>query len=213
MKKVVSVIIPVYNVEEFIFRTVESVMNQDYKNIEIILVDDGSLDNSAKIINELAKKDDRITCVHKENGGVLKNTFRSIPELNDKLYYFGADGKAVRGINTINGKKYYFNTRYSYIMTGLCSVNENIYYFNKSNYTMETNTTKIVAGKLKSLSITLTVVPSCNVNNVIELSEANSLTSASCAIFNTPTLFNFSLSLSDKYFFEIYLYKPLYFTL
>ena len=60
-----------YNVEEFIFRTVESVMNQDYKNIEIILVDDGSLDNSAKIINELAKKDDRITCVHKENGGVF----------------------------------------------------------------------------------------------------------------------------------------------
>ena len=71
MKKVVSVIIPVYNVEEFIFRTVESVMNQDYKNIEIILVDDGSPDNSAKIIDELAKKDDRITCVHKENGGVL----------------------------------------------------------------------------------------------------------------------------------------------
>lgn len=70
MKKVVSVIIPVYNVEEFIFRTVESVMNQDYKNIEIILVNDGSLDNSAKIIDELAKKDDRITCVHKENGGV-----------------------------------------------------------------------------------------------------------------------------------------------
>ena len=49
----------------------------------------------------------------------------------------------------------------------------------------------------------MTVVPSCNVNNVIESSEANSLTSASCAIFNTPTLFNFSLSLSDKYFFEI----------
>lgn len=70
MKKVVSVIIPVYNVEEFIFRTVESVMNQDYKNIEIILVDNGSPDNSAEIIDELAKKDDRIVCVHKENGGV-----------------------------------------------------------------------------------------------------------------------------------------------
>lgn len=60
MKKVVSVIIPVYNVEKFIFKTVESVMNQDYKNIEIILVDDGSLDDSAKIIDELARKDDRI---------------------------------------------------------------------------------------------------------------------------------------------------------
>ena len=60
MKKVVSVIIPVYNVEKFIFKTVESVMNQDYKNIEIILVDDGSPDDSAKIIDELARKDDRI---------------------------------------------------------------------------------------------------------------------------------------------------------
>ena len=60
MKKVVSVIIPVYNVEKFIFKTVESVMNQDYKKIEIILVDDGSPDDSAKIIDELARKDDRI---------------------------------------------------------------------------------------------------------------------------------------------------------
>ena len=60
MKKVVSVIIPVYNVEKFIFKTVESVMNQDYKNIEINLVDDGSPDDSAKIIDELARKDDRI---------------------------------------------------------------------------------------------------------------------------------------------------------
>lgn len=60
MKKVVSVIIPVYNVEKFIFKTVESVMNQDYKNIEIILVDDGSPDDSAKIIDEPARKDDRI---------------------------------------------------------------------------------------------------------------------------------------------------------
>lgn len=60
MKKVVNVIIPVYNVEKFIFKTVESVMNQDYKNIEIILVDDGSPDDSAKIIDELARKDDRI---------------------------------------------------------------------------------------------------------------------------------------------------------
>lgn len=59
MKKVVSVIVPVYNVEKFIFKTVNSILNQDYKNIDIILVDDGSPDNSAKIIDELAKKDNR----------------------------------------------------------------------------------------------------------------------------------------------------------
>ena len=70
MKKRVSVIIPVYNVEKFILKTVESVMNQDYKDVEIILVDDGSPDNSAQIIDELAKRDNRIICIHKENGGV-----------------------------------------------------------------------------------------------------------------------------------------------
>lgn len=70
MKKAVSVIVPAYNVEKFIFKTVNSILNQDYKNIKIILVDDGSPDISAKIIDELAKKDNRIVCVHKENGGV-----------------------------------------------------------------------------------------------------------------------------------------------
>ena len=70
MKKAVSVIVPVYNVEKFIFKTVNSILNQDYKNIKIILVDDGSPDISAKIIDELAKKDNRIVWVHKENGGV-----------------------------------------------------------------------------------------------------------------------------------------------
>ena len=67
----VSVIIPIYNTQKYLDGCFESVINQTESDLEIILVDDGSLDNSAKIINELAKKDDRITCVHKENGGVL----------------------------------------------------------------------------------------------------------------------------------------------
>ena len=85
----------------------------------------------------------------KENGGVETNTFKKFPDMNNRTYYFGADGKAVRGINTINGKKYYFNTRYSYIMNGLCSVNEDIYYFDKTSFAMETNTSKTVTSKLK----------------------------------------------------------------
>lgn len=69
MKKV-SIIVPVYNVEKYILKTVESIENQDYENIEIILIDDGSPDNSGKIIDELAQKNDKIICIHKENGGV-----------------------------------------------------------------------------------------------------------------------------------------------
>ena len=66
----ISIVIPVYNVEKYLQECVDSVVKQSYKNIEIILVDDGSKDNSPKLCDELAKTDDRIKVIHKENGGV-----------------------------------------------------------------------------------------------------------------------------------------------
>ncbi len=70
MDKLISVIIPVYKVEKYLPRCIESVLNQTYKNFELILVDDGSPDNSGKICDEYALKDARINVIHKENGGV-----------------------------------------------------------------------------------------------------------------------------------------------
>lgn len=70
MKKIVTIIVPVYNVEKYLDKCIESILYQTYKNLEIILVDDGSTDNSGKIIDEYAKKDTRIVVIHKENGGV-----------------------------------------------------------------------------------------------------------------------------------------------
>lgn len=67
----ISVIIPVYNVEKYIKKAIESVINQTYKNLEIILVDDGSTDNSGFICDEYANIDERITVIHKENGGIV----------------------------------------------------------------------------------------------------------------------------------------------
>lgn len=66
----ISIIVPVYNIEEYIEKCVKSIMKQTYKNIEIILVDDGSKDNAGNICDELAKKDERIQVVHKANGGL-----------------------------------------------------------------------------------------------------------------------------------------------
>ena len=69
-EKLVSIIIPVYNAEKYILRCVESVKKQSYKNIEIILVNDGSTDNSKKLCNEIINTDKRIKVINKENGGV-----------------------------------------------------------------------------------------------------------------------------------------------
>lgn len=66
----ISVIVPVYNVEKYLVRCVQSIQKQTYQNLEIILVDDGSKDNSAQLCNDFAKNDTRIKVVHKENGGL-----------------------------------------------------------------------------------------------------------------------------------------------
>ncbi len=68
--KLISVIVPVYNTEKYIEKCVMSILNQTYKNLEIILIDDGSTDNSPQICDSLAEKDNRITVIHQPNGGV-----------------------------------------------------------------------------------------------------------------------------------------------
>lgn len=67
---VISVVIPVYNVEKYLCRCIDSILEQSYKNLEIILIDDGSSDNSPKICDQYAKKDKRIKVIHKINEGV-----------------------------------------------------------------------------------------------------------------------------------------------
>lgn len=70
MEKLISVIVPVYKVEQYLEKCIDSIINQTYKNLEIILVDDGSPDNCGKICDDYAEKDSRIKVVHKENGGL-----------------------------------------------------------------------------------------------------------------------------------------------
>lgn len=70
MKPLISVIIPVYGVEKYLRRAVDSVLKQTYRNLEIILVDDGSPDSCPEICDEYAAKEARVRVIHKENGGL-----------------------------------------------------------------------------------------------------------------------------------------------
>lgn len=66
----ITVIVPIYNVENYLEKCLNSIVNQQYKNLEILLIDDGSTDLSGKIADKYAAKDNRIKVVHKENGGL-----------------------------------------------------------------------------------------------------------------------------------------------
>lgn len=70
MEEKISVIVPIYNVEKYLNRCINSIVNQTYSELEIILVDDGSTDNSGKICDEYTDKDSRIRVIHKQNEGL-----------------------------------------------------------------------------------------------------------------------------------------------
>ena len=71
MSILLSIIVPVYNVGSFLPKCIDSIISQTFTDFELILVDDGSTDNSVEICDAAAKKDSRVRVIHKENGGVV----------------------------------------------------------------------------------------------------------------------------------------------
>lgn len=91
MEKLISVIVPIYMIDRYLGICIESVINQTYKNLEIILVDDGSKDRCSEICDLYAKKDSRIRVIHKSNGGLVSARKEGIRESNGE-YISYVDG-------------------------------------------------------------------------------------------------------------------------
>ena len=125
--ELISVIVPIYNAEKFIDKSVGSVINQTYQNLEILLIDDGSTDSSALLCDEYAKKDKRIKVIHQENKGLsgARNTGidnasgdyyvfidaddEALPEMIERLYKLLKENKA--DISICSYKELYENER------------------------------------------------------------------------------------------------------
>ena len=121
----VSIIVPIYNVEQYLRKCIDSIINQTYKNLEILLVDDGSPDNCGQICDEYAKKDDRVKVIHKENGGLSSARNCGIEHATGKYIAF-VDGDDFVSKNYISNlftiiKKYNADI----------SLTNKIYYFEK----------------------------------------------------------------------------------
>lgn len=92
MNKLISIIMPVYNAEKYLNRSIESIMNQTYNNIEIILVNDGSTDNSLEICTNYQEKDNRIKLINQENKGVSFARNKGIDEATgDYIMFIDSD--------------------------------------------------------------------------------------------------------------------------
>lgn len=90
--EVISVIVPVYNVEKYLRKCLDSIVNQTYPHLEIILVNDGSTDSSGEICEEYAARDPRIKLLHKENGGLSSARNYGLPHITGKyLAYVDSD--------------------------------------------------------------------------------------------------------------------------
>ncbi len=83
-----SIVIPVHNKEKYIYKTLNSVLNQTYPHFELILVDDGSVDNSGNICDQYALADSRIKVIHQKNGGVSNARNTGIKAASNNLIAF-----------------------------------------------------------------------------------------------------------------------------
>jgi len=113
----ISVIVPVYNVEKYLERCIESILNQTYKNIEIIIVDDGSVDNSSYICEKYKKVDNRVKVFHKNNEGVSSARNLGLKQSTGKYILF-VDSDDYLDINMI--QKLYYNITKHNVDISIC---------------------------------------------------------------------------------------------
>lgn len=88
MEPLVSIIVPVYNAEAYLERCVNSVLTQEYKNFELLLVDDGSRDESHAICDRYAVRDERVKVIHKENSGVSDSRNQALDRAEGEYLQF-----------------------------------------------------------------------------------------------------------------------------
>ena len=114
MSRLVSIIVPVYKVEQYLKRCMDSVLNQTYKNIEVILVNDGSPDNCPALCDEYAKIDSWVRVIHKENGGLSSARNVALDSVKGD-YIFFVDSDDWLALNTLEVLNEYLEKDYDMI--------------------------------------------------------------------------------------------------
>ncbi len=147
-----SVVVPVFNCEKYLKKCVDSIITQDYRNLEIILVDDGSTDKSAGICDSYERKDDRVKVIHKENGGLV--SARAV----------GVEAASSKYVTFVDADDWIYEKTYSSLMdllpeSGVDLITYGcIRYWDDIDYKIDTNET-IEAGYYNKESLENEIIP------------------------------------------------------
>lgn len=119
--KLVSVIIPIYNVEKYVKKAIESIQNQTYKNLEIIVIDDGSVDDTYKMVEKLAKDDNRIKLYKNQKNLKIVKTLNRALSLSSGEYIARMDGDDISALDRIEKKVRFLEENKEFDLVG-CSM-------------------------------------------------------------------------------------------
>ena len=133
----VSVIIPVYKVEEYLGQCVDSILSQTYTNLEVLLVDDGSPDDCPRLCDEYAAKDKRVRVIHKENGGLASARNAGLDKANGQFVSFIDSDDWIEQQTYEKVMRIHEETSAEIIMFDIIQTDGTMF-FDRFNYTQET---------------------------------------------------------------------------
>ena len=141
MEPLLSIIIPAFNIEQYISRCLDSLINQSYKNIEIIVVNDGSTDSTGDIIDSYVKKDNRIKVIHKKNEGVsiARNTGIHLAKGDYIGFVDGDDTVDDEMFETLIQNAINYNTDISHCGYKMVFPSRTDYYYNTGDIVIQDN--------------------------------------------------------------------------
>jgi len=194
MNKVkISVIIPVYNIEDYLEKCLESIVNQTYSNIEIIIVNDGSTDNSLKICEEYKSKDTRITLLTQENKGVSSARNWGIDNATGSWIHF-VDADDFLDLNTYEDLTKLTDNEIDVIQFGVRAIKNNIVFKEKHYQKL------LKINDSKELLKILRHITSYSCNNLIKfnLIKKNSINFAEDMKYNEDILFMYQVFINAQ---------------
>lgn len=144
-KDKISIIIPAYNIENYIATAVESALNQTYDNIEVIVVNDGSMDNTKNVLDELSLKEERLKVIHKKNEGVTKARLTGVLATTGEWIGFidGDDVVEPDMYERLIGNAYKYNAKISHCGYQMVFPSHVDYYYNTNRIVCQDNKTGI----------------------------------------------------------------------